>query len=139
MALSSEDAAARLGVPEHEVFEVRRAPGKDGDLVTTVDGVVYHVGEERVAFYANYPEASTYPVYQPAPATKAAERAEEATREEVEVPAPDEEPVPDGAPAQVLAWVNRDQARAARALAAERKREQPRESLVARLEKLASP
>lgn len=139
VSISTEDAAGRLGVPEHEVIEVRRAPGKDGDLVTTLDGVVYHIGEQQVAFYANYPSATTYPVYSPAPGSRAEQRAEDATREEVEAADPDEEPPPDGAPGQVLAWVNRDQARAARALAAERKRDKPRAALVDQLQKLASP
>ncbi len=139
--LSAEDAAARLAVPAHEVIETRPAPAKDGHLATTHDGVVYHLGEETVSYYANYPPDTFYPVYVPAPSSKAEERAEEDTRGAVEAPEPDAEPVPEGAAGKVLAWVNRDQARAARALAEERKRPEgeQRAGLVEQLSKLASP
>ena len=131
--LSTEDAAARLAVPAHEVIETRPAPAKDGHLATTHDGVVYHLGAEMVSYYANYPKDTFYPVYEPAPSSQVEEKAE--------APEPDAEPVPEGAVGKVLAWVNRDQARAARALAEERKRPEgeQRGGLVEQLSRIASP
>jgi hypothetical protein len=46
---------------------------------------------------------------------------------------------PDGTVAEVLAWVNDDARRAALALDAERRRDHPRSSLVAQLQRLAEP
>lgn len=46
--------------------------------------------------------------------------------------------VPDGTANQILAWVNNEPERAAAALEAERAKAEPRTSLIAKLEKLAS-
>jgi len=130
MSLSKADAAARLGVPEHEVLEVAAADG--GHRVRTTDGVAYHVATGgEVSYLENFPKDTLFPVHpSAAPADEAppAAEAEEA-----------EEEVPDGPVGTVLAWVNRDKARAVRALKAERAREQPRSSLVEQLERLANP
>jgi hypothetical protein len=133
MSLSKADAAAALGVPEREVLEVEKAEA--GQRVTTIDGVAYHVAKDgQVSYLANYPKDTFFPVHPSAAAVSAA--AEE------EGPAASDDQggeVPDGPVGTVLAWVNRDMARAARALKVERAREQPRTSLVEQLERLANP
>jgi hypothetical protein len=146
MSLSKAEAAQRLGVPEREVLEVQAAD--DGDHVTTTDGVSYHVTDDRVAYLANYPKDTLFPVHEPPPAeerpaellgepegVQGAQGAQDADPPKLE----DDEDVPEGAVGQVLAWVNRDRARAARALKVEREREEPRATLVTQLERLANP
>jgi hypothetical protein len=139
MPLSKEDAAKRLGVPEREVLEVQAAD--DGDHVTTTDGVSYHITDERVAYLANYPKDTLFPVHEPPPETQPAELLGEpdGAQDAVAPELSDDEDVPEGAVGQVLAWVNRDRARAARALKVEREREEPRATLVTQLERLANP
>lgn len=65
-----------------------------------------------------------------------------AAEAEPATPAPDEaahvDEVPDGTAAVVLSWVGSDQARAERAAAAEKDRDQPRSTLLAQLEKVAA-
>ncbi len=147
MPMSHEQAAARLGIPETEVERVDEADG--GDLVRTTDGVSYHVTDELVAFHANFPADTFFPVHEPPPvpapageeeaAGEAAAEGEETGEGEDEDEDEDEEPVPEGTVGQVLAWVNRDRARAARALKVERDDPEPRASLVTQLERLATP
>ena len=139
MSLSKAEAAARLGVPEREVLDVADA---EGDYrVSTTDGVAYLVTEGgEVAYLANYPPDTLFPVHKPPPAPEpTGEHVDEDGKGEGGGEDGGEEEVPDGAIGEVLAWVNRDQARAARALRAERDREEPRQTLVTQLERLAQP
>jgi hypothetical protein len=137
--LSKEKAAHALGVPEREVLDV--ADHDDGHKVTTSDGVAYHVTEDgEVSYLANYPKDTLFPVRASEPPPPAELLGQEEGAEDQVAPGlEDDETVPDGPVGTVLAWVNRDQARAARALRAERDRDEPRQTLVAQLERLAQP
>ena len=140
MSLSKAEAAARLGVPEREVLDVADA---EGDYrVSTTDGVAYLVTDDgKVAYLANYPPDTLFPVRKPPPAPEPTgeDGDEDDEGEGGDEDGGEEEAVPDGAIGEVLAWVNRDQARAARALRAERDRQEPRQTLVVQLERLAQP
>ena len=131
------EAARALGVADADVLEVTDA--EHGTEVEVRDGGRRLIREDGVYALGDHPATANlrrWPDTEPAP-EPTAEGDGPAPGSDEPVPAEDDaDSVPDGTAEEVLAWVGDDSDRARAALAAEDKRDKPRATLVAKLEKV---
>jgi hypothetical protein len=138
------EAARALGVADADVVEVAETENgtevevRDGGRRLIRDDGVYALGDHPATrSLRRWPDTETAP----APAAGAdgpadADPTAEAASDTPAASEADAESVPDGTAEDVLAWVGDDSDRAVAALEAEEKRDKPRGTLIAKLEKV---